>query len=227
MTMYFSHVTGVNVGIITTLWSIQPLFSSVLDYFINGQMIQLNHIIGMLFVIASGLAISMSGKIEPKISEKAGPHVEVYIDGEVPKWVAVMFGILTPFWMIANGLFIKHLTKPEIGFDSTNISFLSSGIGSLIILLIGVTWYWRYCAEFQWQTFLIGFFSSIFDICGKACIMKAYSQGPAGPVSAFVELNNVLLVVFEGIRLMKLPNYLEIIGFLLGIFGALVLSIPK
>lgn len=57
--------------------------------------------------------------------------------------------------------------------------------------------------------------------------MRAYSNGPAGPVSAFVELNNVLLVIFEGIRLLKLPNYLEIIGFLLGIFGALVLSIPK
>jgi len=57
--------------------------------------------------------------------------------------------------------------------------------------------------------------------------MKAYANGPAGPVSAFVELNNVLLVIFEGIRLLKLPNYLEIIGFMLGISGALVMSIPK
>ena len=70
--MYFSHITGVNVGIITTLWSIQPLFSSVLDYFINGQKIQANHILGMLFVIASGVAISMSGKIKAKVLEKPG-----------------------------------------------------------------------------------------------------------------------------------------------------------
>ena len=52
-------------------------------------------------------------------------------------------------------------------------------------------------------------------------------MGPAGPVAAFVELNNVLLVIFEGLRLWHVPNYLEIIGFLLGIFGALVLAIPK
>jgi len=34
------------------------------------------------------------------------------------------------------------------------------------------------------------------------------------------------LVVFEAARYLKLPQSLEFIGFLLGIFGALVLCIP-
>lgn len=101
----------------------------------------------MLFVIGSGVCISLSGKIEPKTLLRPGtPQMEV-IDESVPKWVAVLFGILTPFWMIANGLFVKHLTDPKVGFDAVNVSFLSSGCGSLIIIIVGVSWYWRYYAE--------------------------------------------------------------------------------
>lgn len=34
MTMYFSHLSGVNVGVITTIWSVQPLIAAVVDYLI-------------------------------------------------------------------------------------------------------------------------------------------------------------------------------------------------
>lgn len=224
--MYFSHVTGINVGIITTLWSIQPLFSAGLDRMIYGEPIRINHFIGMLMVIASGVAISMSGKIDEKV-EATPAQPLVLVDEQVPKYVAVVFGVITPLWMIANSLFIKHLTNESIGFNATTVSFSSSGFCCTIIIILGCAWYWQEVAEFRWKLFLIGFFSSIFDTCGKACILKAFSIGPAGPVAAFVELNNVLLVLFEGLRLWHVPNYLEIIGFFLGICGALVLSIPK
>jgi hypothetical protein len=34
MTMYFSHMSGVNVGVITTIWSVQPLIAAMLDFLI-------------------------------------------------------------------------------------------------------------------------------------------------------------------------------------------------
>ena len=74
--------------------------------------------------------------------------------------------------------------------------------------------------------FLIGLLGSVFDTLGKACIQNAYSNGPAGPVAAFVEINNVFLVLYECFRMLQLPTALESIGFILGIFGALVLSVP-
>ena len=80
------------------------------------------------------------------------------------------------------------------------ISFASSCFSSIIIMIIGVTWYWREVDTFKKDLFIIGIFGSIFDSVGKACIQKAYSKGPAGPVSAFVELNNVFLVIFEAFR---------------------------
>ena len=139
----------------------------------------------------------------------------------------MLFGILTPCFFVASGLFIKHLTSPKVGFDAMTISFSTSCFSSILILIIGGSWYWLEVETFNKRLFIIGFFGSIFDSCGKACIQKAYSSGPAGPVSAFVELNNVVLIIFEAIRYMKMPNYLEFLGFIFAIVGALVLCIPE
>ena len=32
MTMYFSHMSGINVGVITTIWSVQPLIAALIDW---------------------------------------------------------------------------------------------------------------------------------------------------------------------------------------------------
>ena len=62
LTMYYSHMADVNVGIITTIWSIQPLAAAILDYFIYGEKLMMHHLSGMLFIIASALTISLSNK---------------------------------------------------------------------------------------------------------------------------------------------------------------------
>ena len=93
-------------------------------------------------------------------------------------------------------------------------------------MIVGVTWYWKEVDTFKKDLFVIGIFGSIFDSIGKACVQKAYSKGPAGPVGAFVELNNVILVIFEACRLWQLPKNLEFVGFAFGIIGALILCMP-
>jgi drug/metabolite transporter (DMT)-like permease len=247
-------MADVNVGIITTIWSIQPLAAATLDYLIYGERLRMHHLIGMVFVIGSGLCISLSSKTNTvdvnlddfslkdleKLDQARSPFLAGYpsgyhydtkmlsvsFDPKVPKWVAVMFGLLTPVFFVASGLFIKHLTSPKVGFDAMTISFATSFFSSTLIIILGASWYWQTVAIFNTRLFVIGIFGSIFDSVGKACIQKAYSKGPAGPVSAFVELNNVFLVVFEAARYWKLPRLLELVGFVLGIFGALVLCIP-
>lgn len=32
LTMYFAHMSGINVGVITTIWSVQPLFAALIDW---------------------------------------------------------------------------------------------------------------------------------------------------------------------------------------------------
>lgn len=62
LTMYYAHMADVNVGIITTIWSIQPLAAAILDYFIYGEKLMKHHLFGMVFVIGSALCISFASQ---------------------------------------------------------------------------------------------------------------------------------------------------------------------
>ena len=124
----------------------------------------------------------------------------VTFDPKVPKWIAVIVALITPIFFIISSLFIKHLTSPRVGFDAMTISFGSSSFTCILILILGYFWFWQYIELFNSKLFIIGIFGSIFDSIGKACIQKAYSKGPAGPISAYVDINNVLLLVFEAVR---------------------------
>ena len=154
---------------------------------------------GMVFVIGSGLCISLSSKTNTvdvnlgenfglndiqKLNEAKSPFLAGYpsgyhydtkmlsvsFDPKVPKWVAVLFGLLTPVFFVTSGLFIKHLTSPRVGFDAMTISFATSFFSSTLIIILGVTWFWQYKEVFNTRLFVIGIFGSIFDSVGKACI---------------------------------------------------------
>ena len=61
MTMYFSHIAGVNVGVITTIWSVQPLIAAFIDYLVNKEMIGFHHFVGMVLVVLGAISIGYSG----------------------------------------------------------------------------------------------------------------------------------------------------------------------
>ena len=83
MTIYFSHLSGINVGIITTLWTTEPLFSAILDWIIYGQRLFLNHIMGIIFVVAGAICIGLSGASKKKDSVLHAPNYAppVSVDG--------------------------------------------------------------------------------------------------------------------------------------------------
>ena len=62
--MYYSHMSGVNVGIITTIWGIQPIVAATFDLIINKEPIFFYHVVGMVLCIGSGLCISFADKVE-------------------------------------------------------------------------------------------------------------------------------------------------------------------
>jgi hypothetical protein len=92
--------------------------------------------------------------------------------------------------------------------------------------LIAVSWYWQVEQEFDGTLFAIGLAASILDTIGKAFIQRAFAAGPAGIVGAFVEINNVILIVIEAIREKRVPSGLEFASFLLATVGALWFVIP-
>lgn len=64
MTMYYSHISGVNVGVITTIWSVQPLIAAVLDYLVNKEVIGFHHLVGMILIVLGAVSIGYSGTMK-------------------------------------------------------------------------------------------------------------------------------------------------------------------
>ena len=63
--MWFAARAGVNVGVITCIWSISPLFIAVLDFLIYGQTLSYYHLIGLIALVLSAASISLVGKFDP------------------------------------------------------------------------------------------------------------------------------------------------------------------
>jgi drug/metabolite transporter (DMT)-like permease len=63
-TMYFANRSPVNVGVIITIWSIEPFFNSVADYFIYGQKMHYYHIIGVMSMVICSVVICMKDFME-------------------------------------------------------------------------------------------------------------------------------------------------------------------
>ena len=123
MTMYFSHMSGVNVGVITTFWSIQPLVAAVLDLLINREMLGFHHIVGMILVILGAVSIGYSGinkqndgkHLAPNNAPTENPNSDmtfhpVIQDPKSPMWIAILWGFITPCFFIARAMYAKFIT---------------------------------------------------------------------------------------------------------------------
>jgi len=73
--MYFSHMADVNVGVITTIWSIQPFIASILDYLIYNEKLMRFHLVGMVMIVGGALAIGYSS------NEKASLILNSVVEG--------------------------------------------------------------------------------------------------------------------------------------------------
>jgi drug/metabolite transporter (DMT)-like permease len=222
VTMYLTNQAGINVGLITTIWAIFPLYSAIADRLLFGTRLYYFHWLGLLSIIACSLFIGAQGIIDVENQKKA--HV---VASRVPTWLPIMMGFLSPVSFAMFGINTKYLTQPKVGFDPIIMSFASYVVSNIIILIIAVI-YWNLDGSipFDQKIFWLGFISSSFHTLGSACISKAYAMGPTGPVAAVTCICNVGLIFVEAVKTWKWLTNLQSIGVLLGIFGSAMLVIP-
>ena len=97
-------MADVNVGVITTIWSVQPLIAAVLDYFIYSEKLMRFHLVGMVMIVAGAIAIGYSSNekenlmVDVRVEEQVG---QVIVDPKAPKWIAILFGFIAPCFMLA------------------------------------------------------------------------------------------------------------------------------
>ena len=148
-------------------------------------------------------------------------------DFKVPSFVPVLFGIFTPFSFMASGLFTNHLVGEDgikHRFETNQLQYSAMFIVNLLVLILSIV-YWVN-EIFNQYLFWVGFIGSLINIIGQVSLHQAMSKDNQGTVLAITGLSNILLVVIECLKLQKMLSLYELLGFLFGLFGTLILVIP-
>ena len=82
--------------------------------------------------------------------------------------------------------------------------------------------------EFNLNLWIRGTFGSVLNCLGLIFLIGALNtpNAPYGPIGALVNLQSIVICVVEAVRNLTVPFWLQIVGMLIGIFGAMVLTIP-
>lgn len=217
LTMYFSALANVNAGLITTIWSVNPVFMAIMDRICFARKFQTYHMVGTLFIVVCTVILSLSG------ADKAEEAVMVVKD-VLPTWIPVLFGVVTPVFFTISGYLTKNLTEDRIGFDPSTLSF-SAYFGVNTLILIFALIYWN-TVTFSEYLFWLGMIGSIINTIGIVFMQNAVATGPAGPASALAAMSNLLLVVIEAVKNQQMLSVLEILSLLFGTAGAMILVVP-
>ena len=80
---------------------------------------------------------------------------------------------------------------------------------------------------FEQKYFWIGSIGLFFDSYGLSACTEAFACGPPGSVAAIVSSADVLMVIIEAFKHNRMLTVFESVGFVLSIFGIMVLSLPE
>ena len=62
--MYLTNLAGINVGVITTIWCVFPLYTALADYWMFKTKLEYYHWVGLTSIIVCSLFISAQGIID-------------------------------------------------------------------------------------------------------------------------------------------------------------------
>ena len=136
VTMYLSNQAGINVGIITTIWTVFPLYTALADKVMFNTKMEYYHWVGLTSMLICSLLISAQGIIDQM---KIG-QTKVVVH-KLPTWIPVIMGVLTPMTFTIVAILTKYLTSPEVGFNATHLSFSTYTVSNGIVLIIAI-FYW-------------------------------------------------------------------------------------
>ena len=97
---------------------------------------------------------------------------------------------------------------------------------NFFILIFGAVPYWS-LVEFNKSTFITGLWGSIINAVAINFIKIAQKLGPLGPVAAIAAMYSPLLVIVEALKQNRMISLLELVGVVLGTYGALLMVVPK
>jgi len=214
--LYFKALSMDEASKIIALYSITPIFVSILAFAFLGEAFGPEKYIGIILIVIGAMLISMKKFGKLKFS-KALPLMA---------FTSVVYAIVLIFMktIIDNQGFVPVFTGMEFGIF----------LGSLPLLLIAK--YRKEVTTAKKKTFGILFISSMFGVSGLLSMILALSLGPASLISA-IEQTQSLFVLFYVVILTHLkphiiseditrgPLMIKVVAIVMMVVGAIAISV--
>jgi len=214
---------GLNIGIAQSIWAISPFFISILERVFYHTPFHFKQIYGMSAIVVGAIFISLSEVITPK---EADPTIVAVVDeNTVPVWYAIMVSFTMPIVCSLFIIPIKHVNDTLL-LDSKDWSIAYWGLASLVFQIRGIVSFLQVENSFDWDLWFNGSIASLFNLLGCVFAIACFSTGaPIGPAAALIGTQTILVVVVTAIVVGEFPSALQNVGLVIGLLGALLLTI--
>jgi len=136
--MWYSNLANINVGAITVIWSITPLFIAITDYILFQIKLKYNYAIGIVLMMGSAVILSLYSLIFKPVSTVPGKQV-------INSWIPVVCSLCVPLLMTVRYFLFRQMSDKKYGMMFNTADLLSSTFFSinLIITIVGIIYWTR------------------------------------------------------------------------------------
>ena len=209
----FATLAGMNQGVITSLFSMYCVFTSVISFFLFGESLKPKFVAGISMMIACVVLVSYPKGVSlgEAITGRNEDHT-----------LAISFGLLAPT-LISLYVAVSRYWTTMYGYaslDFTMDTFLLMGL-----IEIWGFWYFQISVGYTYEQLMIGTCAAIFQIVGTLLFMYASTFGLAGPTCAMVQFQSIVHTCLSALFLGILPSMPDLIGIFCALIGGAIMTV--
>jgi len=232
----FAEKSGINPGIISSIFSSTCVFTIILFYCMYGQKLSIFDFIGIFFIIGSVVFISIGGgesdeeESTRRLLAGAGPKKEGGVkltpeEANMYLYFAVIAALCAGFILSVNSVSLLYCGHVGCRIDQANFD------GNFIMFCIFFPMYMIIEYNNPGTYIARDLFSGSLDIItitiGVIFQGKGLAIGNGGPIQALENQKVVVVTIVTAIVYQNMPTLLQILGLVSGLIGVLFIVFQK
>lgn len=234
----FAEKSGINPGIISSIFSSTCVFTIIMFYFWKKQKLSINDWIGTFFIMLCVVFISIGGGAGDSDDEdltaasnstarllagagpSKGPKIKLSKEeANMYLYFSVIAALIAGFILSVNTVSLQYCVNVGCRIDQANFD------GNFLMFLIFFPMYLIFEATAPGTYSMRDLFSGSMDIIcitiGVIALGKGLACGDGGPMQAIENQKTVVVTIITAIVYEKMPTVLQICGLVSGIIGVL------
>lgn len=236
----FAEKSGINPGIISSIFSSTCVFTIIMFYFAYGQKLTINDWIGTFFIMLCVVFISIGGggdddeeavaestlRILAGAGPRKGPKIKLSKEeADMYLYFSVIAALAAGFILSINTVSLQYCVHHGCRIDQANFD------GNMLMFCIFFPMYLVIETINPGTYSARDLFSGSMDIIcitiGVIALGKGLACGNGGPMQAIENQKTVIVTIITAIVYKKMPTVLQICGLVSGIVGVLFIVFQK